>query len=75
MRQRVKQNADNMLVEVVLAKYLKLKYLQIPFSKHHISYGCYGKPYLRDYPNAQFNISHSGQFVACAVSDRPIGVQ
>lgn len=31
-------------------------------------------PYLRDYPNIQFNINHFGQFVACAVSDRPIGV-
>lgn len=74
LRQRVKQNADNMLVGAVLAKYMLLKYFQIPFSKQHISYGHYGKPYLRDYPNAQFNISHSGQFVACAISDRPIGV-
>lgn len=74
LRQRVKQNADNMLVGTVLAKYMLLKYFQIPFSKQHISYGRYGKPYLRDYPNVYFNISHSGQFVACAVSDRPIGV-
>lgn len=74
LRQRVKQNADNMLVGAVLAKYMLLKYFQIPFSKQHISYGRFGKPYLRDYPNAHFNISHSGQFVACAVSDRPIGV-
>lgn len=74
LRQRVKQNADNMLVGAVLAKYMLLKYFGIPFSSQRISYGPYGKPYLRDYPNAQFNISHSGQFVACAVSDRPIGV-
>lgn len=74
LRQRVKQNADNMLVGAVLAKYMLLKYFQIPFSKQHISYGRYGKPYLRDYSNAYFNISHSGQFVACAVSDCPIGV-
>lgn len=74
LRQRVKQNADNMLVGDVLAKYMLLKFFRIPFSKQYISYGRHGKPYLRDYPNAQFNISHSGQFVACAVSDRPIGV-
>ena len=74
LRQRVKQNADNMLVGAALAKYMLLKCFQIPFSKQHISYGHYGKPYLRDYPNAQFNISHSGQFVVCAVSDHPIGV-
>lgn len=74
LRQKVKQNADNMLVGAVLAKYMLLKLFRIPFSTQHISYGRYGKPYLRDYPNAQFNISHSGQFVACAVSDCPIGV-
>lgn len=74
LRQRVKKNADNMLVGAVLTKYMLLKYFQIPFSKQHISYGRYGKPYLRDYSNAYFNISHSGQFVACAVSDCPIGV-
>lgn len=74
LRQRVKQNADNMLVGIVLAKYMLFKFWGIPFSTQHISYGRYGKPYLRDYPNAQFNISHSGQFVACGVSDRSIGV-
>lgn len=74
LRQRVKQNAYNMLVGAVLAKYMLLKFFRIPFSAQHIAYGRYGKPYLRDYPNVQFNISHSGQFVACAVSDRPIGV-
>lgn len=74
LRQRVRQNADNMLVGAVLTKYMLLKYFKIPFSKQYISYGRYGKPYLRDYPNAYFNISHSGQFVACAVSDCPIGV-
>lgn len=74
LRQRVKQNTDNILVGTVLAKYMLLKYFQIPFSKQHLSYGHYGKPYLRDYPSAYFNISHSGQFVVCAVYDRPIGV-
>lgn len=74
LRQRIKQNADNMLVGAVLAKYMLLKFFRISFSAQHISYGHYGKPYLRDYTNAQFNISHSGKFVACAVSDHPIGV-
>lgn len=74
MRQRIKQNADNMLVGTILARYMILKFFKIPLSAQHISYGLHGKPYLRDYPNAQFNISHSGQFVACAVYDRPIGL-
>ncbi len=72
--QRVKQNADNMLVGAALARHMIWEIFQIPLSQQHIAYGPYGKPYLRDYPNVHFNISHSGQYVACAVADRPIGI-
>lgn len=34
----------------------------------------YGKPYLKDYPKVCFNGSHSGDFLVCAFSDRPVGV-
>lgn len=34
----------------------------------------YSKPYLKNYPDVYFNLSHSEKFVACAVSDSPIGV-
>lgn len=33
-----------------------------------------GKPYLADYPEFHFNISHSGQFAVCAVSEREVGI-
>ena len=32
-----------------------------------------GKPYLKDIP-LHFSLSHSGRYAACAVSDRPIGL-
>lgn len=38
-----------------------------------MDYGEKGKPYLREYP-FYFNLSHSGEYVVCAVSDREIGV-
>lgn len=72
--QRVKQNADNMLVGAVLAGYMLTKEFKIPLSAQHIAYGPYGKPYLKNYPDVFFNISHSGQWVACAVSDKAIGI-
>lgn len=34
----------------------------------------YGKPYLHDYPGIHFNISHSGEYVVCAVGEIPIGI-
>jgi len=38
-----------------------------------ICLGEHGKPYLRDYPNLHFNLSHSGSMVMAAFSDVPVG--
>lgn len=37
-------------------------------------YNTNGKPYLLDYPDFHFSLSHSGNVVALAVSDREIGL-
>lgn len=37
-------------------------------------YGAQGKPYLVDYPQLSFSLSHSGSLVACAVSEQEIGL-
>lgn len=34
----------------------------------------HGKPYLTQYPDIHFNLSHSGDYVMCAVSEKEIGV-
>lgn len=34
----------------------------------------YGKPFPKDYPELHISISHSGAFVACAVGEKPVGV-
>lgn len=39
-----------------------------------IAYGRYGKPYLADYSDIYFNISHCPKGCVCAVSDKEIGV-
>jgi 4'-phosphopantetheinyl transferase len=36
--------------------------------------GEYGKPFLPDISGIHFNISHAGNYVTCAVSDTPVGV-
>ncbi|MCM1541833.1 MAG: 4'-phosphopantetheinyl transferase superfamily protein [Blautia sp.] len=42
-------------------------------AENRYRYGNNGKPYLLDVP-LQFNISHSGDYVFCGVSEREIGV-
>ena len=37
------------------------------------TYGRYGKPSLRDYPDVHFSISHSGDYAIVSVSDTEIG--
>ena len=32
-----------------------------------------GKPYFKEFPERHFNLSHSGQFALCALSDAPVG--
>lgn len=39
-----------------------------------IKKGEYGKPYLEDYKDIHFNLSHSGEWVMCAVGDMQIGI-
>lgn len=37
-------------------------------------YGSQGKPYLKDYPEAYFNLSHSGKLAVLAVSHEEVGI-
>lgn len=38
-----------------------------------VSFNSWGKPYLQGIPHVHFSISHSGEFVMCALSDEEIG--
>lgn len=33
-----------------------------------------GKPFLKEFPGIQFNLSHSGPYGVCAISGAPVGV-
>lgn len=40
---------------------------------NHIAYGENGKPYLLDFPDVHFNLSHSGERVMCVISPFEVG--
>lgn len=39
-----------------------------------VGYGSNGKPYLVSHPTVFYNVSHSGEYIVCAVSDVNLGV-
>lgn len=57
----------------IIATYYLIKKYVMKNSKHKISFNKYGKPYIKDSIN--FNISHSGDYVIIALSNKnEIGV-
>lgn len=71
---RYRQEADRKTS--VMAHLLLLYALHSNYGIHEpkISFGSAGKPYLTDYPDIHFNISHCPQGCICGISDLPIGV-
>ncbi len=74
LRQYIKQQADHMLIGEILAKVAVKKTFGIDIAKQVFAYHEHGKPYLLNYPDICFNISHSGYYVACVVSDNAVGI-
>jgi 4'-phosphopantetheinyl transferase len=40
----------------------------------NIAFNKYGKPFLKHIKHLHFNLSHTGEYVVCAISDTPVGV-
>lgn len=59
--------------EMLLARGLDEIY-GIILSKEERAVGKHGKPYLANHPKIHYNISHSGEFVICAISGVPVGI-
>lgn len=53
--------------------FLKEGYGEELWQQIEISKGCYGKPYMSNCKNFFYSLSHSGEWVICAVDDREIG--
>lgn len=74
MCRKNRHSAETSLLGELLAKYAIKKHFGIPVSKQHFLKAGHGKPYLKGYSGIHFNISHSGEYVVCAVSDAPVGI-
>lgn len=69
-----KEVALRRLLGEALVRFALKRYWNLPSGDYRIARGEKGKPFVVGVKNVFFNISHSGDYVVCAVSDRDIGV-
>jgi 4'-phosphopantetheinyl transferase len=50
------------------------EFCQIDFAQAKIAENEYGKPHIVGLPDFHFNLSHSGEWVVCAINPQPLGV-
>lgn len=69
---RSRENAACCLVSEALLRYAVTQSLGL--SEFVLQTNPHGKPYLSEWPGFHFNISHSGNWVALACGDTPVGI-
>lgn len=69
-----KEVALRRLLGEALVRFALKKYWNLTSEDYRIDRGEKGKPFIVGVENVFFNISHSGDYVVCAVSDREIGI-
>lgn len=58
----------------LLVRHLLYSFFHLEKEDFTIQRGIHGKPYLENRENICFNISHSGDYIVCALSDTPVGI-
>ncbi|MBU3184566.1 4'-phosphopantetheinyl transferase family protein [Clostridium estertheticum] len=66
---KIRSLIGEILIRSIVVNELNIANEYITFHKNK-----YGKPCFKGYPTIKFNISHSGNFVICAIDDKPIGI-
>lgn len=69
-----KQDKIRTLIGDILIRFIVMKKFEIKNKNTTFTQNDYGKPLLKDYSTFNFNISHSDDFVVCAIDNKPIGI-
>lgn len=73
----ITKSANNKLLSLYaqwIVKYIASIQLNTDMSSIVFSYGSNGKPYISEYPNFQFNISHTKDALVVAVTNVSVGI-
>lgn len=68
-KDKIRTLIGEILIRTIITEELGIRNDNLSFEKN-----LYGKPYIKEYTQFNFNISHSGDFVVCAIDNNPIGV-
>ncbi|MHB0896055.1 MAG: 4'-phosphopantetheinyl transferase family protein [Spirochaetales bacterium] len=69
MKARNAKSSSEKYARKILGSYLKVDGYGLRIERNE-----YGKPFLKDYVNVYFNISHTKEAIVCALADHSIGV-
>ena len=69
-----KEDADRSLIADILLREALIENFKIENDNIFFNYGKYGKPRLINHESINFNISHSGNWVVCAINDHEVGI-
>lgn len=67
-KDKIRTLVGDILIRTIISKELGLSNGEIKFKNN-----LYGKPYLENYDNFHFNITHSEDYVVCTVGECPVG--
>jgi 4'-phosphopantetheinyl transferase len=74
LRFKKREDAERTLIAEVLIRAIICRKLHLP-NKHIVfDMNSYGKPFLQHHNDFHFNLSHAGEWVVCAVGNKPVGI-
>ncbi len=68
------QDRQRSLLGHLLSRYAVMKEYNLTNKDIRIRRHTYGKPYIKDYSQIHYNISHSGEWIVCAVDSSIVGI-
>lgn len=73
-RFKFQKDAIHCLLGDILLRYALFHKYNIKINQLSFTYNDYQKPSIKDYADIHFNLSHSGDWLVCAINNQPVGV-